>query len=75
MTESIGELTNMKTYAIIVDGEFACVLKMPSLGHPKVEMISAALSSNPVVVDMTDEDFPDDGIGWVWNGYQLEKSL
>ena len=67
------QLKNIKTYALIVDGEFACVLKMPSLGNPKMEMISAALDSNPIVVDMTDTDFPDDGSGWIWNGSKLEK--
>jgi hypothetical protein len=75
MNELENELTNMKTYALVVDGEFACVLKMPSLGHPKIEMISAALGSNPVVLDMTNTDFPDDGNGWVWNGSQLEKQV
>jgi hypothetical protein len=47
---------------------------MPSVGNSKVEMLSAALSSNPVIVDMTGTDFPDDGIGWSWNGTSLEKA-
>jgi hypothetical protein len=74
MNEEINQYSDIKTYALVVDGEFACVLKMPSIGNPKLEMISAALSSNPVIVDMTGIDFPDDGTGWTWNGTELEKA-
>jgi hypothetical protein len=74
MSEVENVYSDIKTYALVIDGEFACVLKMPSTGNPKVEMISAALSSNPVVVDMTGSDFPDDGNGWTWNGTRLEKA-
>lgn len=74
MSEIKNTYSEVKTYALVVNGEFACVLKMPSVGNSKVEMISAALSSDPVIVDMTNTDFPDDGIGWIWNGTILEKT-
>jgi|688.fasta_scaffold168117_5 hypothetical protein len=74
MSEVENVYSDIKTYALVIGGEFACVLKMPSVGNSKVEMLSAALSSNPVIVDMTGTDFPDDGIGWSWNGTSLEKA-
>jgi hypothetical protein len=74
MNGKLDFVANMKTYALVVDGEFACILKMPSTGHPKLEMTTAALSSNPAVIDMTDTDIPDDGSGWSWNGSTLVKA-
>ena len=73
MTNNVHNFGNTKTYALVVDGEFACTLKMPSTGNPTLEMITAALSSSPVVIDMTDTGFPADGIGWVWNGNTLVR--
>jgi hypothetical protein len=74
MSKETEYASSMKTYALVVDGNFACLLKMPSSGHPRLEMTTAALSSNPVVVDMSNTDIPEDGSGWLWNGSTLVKA-
>jgi len=62
---------NIKTYAFIVDNEFACLFRFPSTGNPKIEMLTAALSSNPIVYDVTGSNVPEDGAGWTWDGNKL----
>jgi hypothetical protein len=74
MTENIiRSIEDIKTYALVVDGEFACLFRFPKVGNPSIEMITAALSSKPEVVDMTGTGIPDDGTGWYWDGSNLLK--
>jgi hypothetical protein len=57
-------------YALIVDGEFAVSIIYPESmeGNPSVELINAALQSNPVVVDVTGKYLPPPASGWTWDG-------
>jgi hypothetical protein len=78
MTEMVPDLNapgKLKPYALIVDGEFACVHYFPSepIGISEgsdsyVMMVSAALQSNPTVVDVSGMDLPPSASGWTWDG-------
>jgi hypothetical protein len=73
MLENINNINDLKTYALVVDGEFACLLRFPKVGNEKIEMVTAALSSRPEVIDMTETDITEDGSGWYWDGSNLLK--
>ncbi len=46
----MAELTEIKTYALVVDGVFASEYSYPSVGSYTVEKTTAILNSNPKVV-------------------------
>jgi len=72
MNEEYGPL---KVYALIVEGELACYLRFPSKGVPRIEMVNAALSSNPIVIDATDMELFPEASGWTWDGEEFKAPV
>ena len=66
---------SLREYALVIDGEFIATIKYPSAGHAKIEAITAALQSNPVIVDVTDIDVPPSLSGWTWNGTTFSEPV
>ncbi len=65
-------IRDFKRYAIIVDGEYTCSLLVPHTMNEKAAMQAAALSSNPVIVDITGMfPVPPDASGWLWTGSEF----
>ena len=67
--------SSLREYALIVDGEFVATIKHPALGHTKIEIVTAALKSNPTVVDVTGLEIPPIASGWTWNGNSFEPPV
>jgi len=63
------------TYIVLVDGEYAGWFNMAG---PNTEILRAALSSNPTLIDMEDleidmEDLPKPADGYIWDGSIFKK--
>lgn len=60
----------MRRYALIVDGEYVTSIVYPETreGSNDLEIINAALQSNPTVVDITGKKIPPSASGWLWDG-------
>lgn len=68
---------NGDVYMVLKDGEFAGWFSIP-VGDSSTEILRAALSSNPTIIDMAtiDLDVPDlpaGAEGFFWNGTSFEK--
>ena len=65
-------------YMVLVKGEYAGWFSVPT-GNEKTYILRAALSSNPIIIDMADiaidiEDLPEQGAGFLWNGISFERN-
>jgi hypothetical protein len=54
-----------KTFAFVVDGEVVGTISIPSIA-PNSDRIWAGLSSNPTIVESTDN--PEVQFGWAYDG-------
>ena len=67
---------SFKKYAIVVDGELACVFMIPHLKNDRSDMLNAALSSKPEIVDVTYfEIIPPEASGWMWDGQKFNPPV
>lgn len=54
-TNEEGKILKMATYALVVDGKFACIFEYPSEGNDIIEENTAYLKNNPKIVLNTEE--------------------
>lgn len=64
-------------FLVLMDGEFAGYFSIP-VGNAETEVMRAALSSNPTIVNFTElqidiNDLPNIADGWFWNGTGFEQ--
>lgn len=63
------------TYMVLVKGEYAGWFNITG---PNTDLLRAALSSEPTVIDMEDlkidlKDLPFPGQGYIWDGHEFKK--
>jgi hypothetical protein len=66
-----------EVFIVLVDNEFAGWFNIPS-GNKSTEILRAALSSNPSIINLSDlsidiPDLPDQAGGWKWDGQSFKK--
>lgn len=59
-------------YVFVVDGEVFMSMTLDTEAHPKGEMWSAGLKSNPTVVHVDHDSLVD--YGWTWDGNSFNPS-
>jgi len=67
-----------EVFMVLMDGEFAGWFNIPE-GDKTTDILRAALSSNPTIVNFTDLsidiiDLPPQADGWFWDGTGFNKN-
>lgn len=66
-----------EVFMVLIDNEYAGWFNIPK-GNESTEVLRAALSSNPTIVNFTElpidlTDLPEQANGWKWDGQSFKK--